>query len=337
MSALVLRRLAVAAALTVAAALPMAACTSTSPTGSAAGAGQPGVGAAEPTAAPEKPVVAKVDDVLGDHPLFGVMLADRSKKAVDAIEKSVDCRPELIKVFASVEDGISAKTLNDVPGTPVLSIEPWSTGGGEEQPDWTLASTIDSKWDDQYAAIARAVIAYRKPILVRFAHEMNGHWYPWGTANGNRKGEYVKAWKHVVGLFRDMGASNALWVWSPNVIRGADSKTIKEFWPGGNYVDVVGLTGYGVRETTPVKTYHDTLKLVYTLTDKPIVLTEVGVQPGPEKRAWLKAFGPWLKDTPRIAGFVWNQVNRDGEWSFDDTDANVAAFRSSLARSGVAC
>jgi hypothetical protein len=44
-----------------------------------------------------------------------------------------------------------------------------------------------------------------------------------------------------------------------------------------------------------------------------------------------------LKDNSRIAGFVWNQVNRDGQWSFDDNAGNLSAFRSGLARSGVAC
>ena len=29
--------------------------------------------------------------------------------------------------------------------------------------------------------------------LIRFAHEMNGRWYPWGTGNGNRPGQFVAA------------------------------------------------------------------------------------------------------------------------------------------------
>ncbi|GAA1895362.1 glycoside hydrolase family 26 protein [Asanoa iriomotensis] len=333
MKATVLRRVGVAVATTVAAGVSLTACGLWGSSGDVAS----GADAPEPTATVEKPVVAKVSDILGDHPLFGVMLKDRTEQAVDDIEQAVDCRPTLLKVFSSVENGISTKTLDEVPGVPLLSIEPWSSGGDENQPDWKLAHTIDGTWDEQYADIAKAVVGYRKPILLRWAHEMNGHWYPWGTENGNKKGEYVKAYQHVVKLFRDMGATNALWVWSPNIIRGASSKTIKEFWPGEDYVDVVGLTGYGVKESSPTKTYRDTLKLVYDLTDDPILLTEVGVQPGPDKRGWLKAFGPWLKDNSRIAGFIWNQVNRDGQWSFDDTKTNLAAFRSGLAQSGVTC
>jgi hypothetical protein len=287
--------------------------------------------------APAGPVVAKVGDLLGGGPLFGVTMADRSEAAVARVGAKISCRPALLQLFASVEDGISAETLREVPGLPMLSLEPWRTGAGPAQPEWSLAATIAGRWDGRYAALAAAIVAYRDPVLIRFAHEMNGHWYPWGTANGNKPGQFIAAWRHVVELFRDAGATNALWVWSPNILRGADSRTIKEFWPGAAYVDVVGLTGYGVRETSPTKTYRATLKQVYALSDKPILLTEVGVQPGPEKRPWLRAFGPWLRDNPRIAGFLWNQITRDGDWRYDDTPQNLAAFKAGLSVAGLRC
>jgi hypothetical protein len=284
------------------------------------------------------PVVADVDEVLGSGgPLFGVTMPDRSAAAVAKVATEVGCRPALQQIFASVEDGISVKTLRASAGLLVLSLEPWTTGRGEDQPDWSLAETISGHWDRQYQAIARSLVEYRNPILVRFAHEMNGHWYPWGTANGNKSGQYVAAWKHVVDLFREAGVTNALWVWSPNILRGADSRTVKQFWPGSSYVDVIGLTGYGVRENSPSTTYRATLKLIYALTDKPIVLTEVGVQPGSEKRSWLKAFGGWLRDNPRIVGFVWNMMARDGNWQYDDNERNLAAFQASLKTAKARC
>ncbi|MDG4829539.1 glycosyl hydrolase [Solwaraspora sp. WMMD1047] len=282
--------------------------------------------------------MATVDDVLGGGGrVFGVTLHDRSEAAVTAVAEQISCRPSVMQVFASVERGISVETLSTVPATPMLSIEPWRSGGGSAQPDWSLSATIDGRWDREYDALARTVVGYRQPILIRFGHEMNGHWYPWGTRNGNSKGEYVRAWRHVVDRFRQAGATNALWVWSPNIIRGADSRTIKEFWPGEQYVDIVGVTGYGVREKSPEVTYRPTLRLVYALTDKPILLTEVGVQPGADKKSWLKGFGPWLEDNPRVAGFVWYQVIRQGDWRYDDTPANLAAFKSGLSSVELKC
>jgi hypothetical protein len=141
----------------------------------------------------------------------------------------------------------------------------------------------------------------------------------------------------VVRLFRANGARNALWVWSPNVIRGAESRTIGQYWPGERYVDLVGLTGYGIDERSPDQTYRATLRQLYALTAKPVLLTEVGVRPGRDKRSWLTAFGPWLRRNPRVVGFVWNEVLRDGVWRYDDTPAHLAAFKSSLARGRVRC
>jgi hypothetical protein len=310
----------------------VAACDTARPTGSTPPDVPPAV-----ASAPAAPVTARVDDLLAGGRLFGVTARDATAPAMEEIAADVGCRPTLLQLFASVERGISARTLRNVSGVPVLSIEPWKTGEGPDQPDWSLTATIDGRWDEKYTAIARAVVEYRELILIRFGHEMNGHWYPWGTANGNGRGEFVKAWRHLVSLFRDAGATNALWVWSPNILRGTSNRQLKDFWPGPKYVDIVGLTGYGVRETSPNITYRPTLKQVYALTDKPILLTEVGVQPGPEKRPWLAAFGPWLRNTPRVAGFIWNQITRDGDWRYDDTPGNLSAFKSGLADVDLQC
>jgi hypothetical protein len=324
------------ALLAATAALALAACGTADPTASGL-AGDPGGGSQPgPTTATSRPVTATTAEVFADRPLFGVHL-DESTASLADVTKAARCQPTMSEVFASVADGISTKTLQSMPGLPVLSVEPWHPNGQEEQADFTLRATIDGRWDGQYRKIADAVVRYQQPILIRFAHEMNGHWYPWGVTNGNQPGEYIKAFQHVVDIFRAKGATNALWVWSPNIIRGASSSTLAEFWPGEKYVDIVGLTGYGVRESSPDITYQKTLALVTALTDKPIVLTEVGVQPDPTKEAWITAFGPWLKAHPQVAGFVWNEAQRQGDWRFDDDSQDAAAFTRTLAAAGVSC
>jgi hypothetical protein len=289
------------------------------------------------------PVKASVATVLANRPLFGVTTEDRTAAGLAKIASTAGCRPTLSQTFVSVEQGMSVKTLQGLGGLPLLTLEPWSPDAGPgganqaDQPDWTLSRTIDGSWDKQYESIAQTIIAYHDVVLIRFAHEMNGHWYPWGVANGNRSGQYVQAWKHVVNLFRKAGATNALWVWSPNIIRGASSQTISQFWPGSNYVDIVGLTGYGVSEQTPDRTYDKTLHLVSALTKDPILLTEMGAQRDSDKLDWITNFGPWLKDHPQIAGFVWTEDLRQGDWRFDDTPADLAAFKKDLTTAGVPC
>ena len=49
-------------------------------------------------------------------------------------------------------------------------------------------------------------------VYLRFAHEMNGYWYPW--SHGPRG--YVFAWRRIVRIFDVAGARNVRFVWSVN-------------------------------------------------------------------------------------------------------------------------
>jgi hypothetical protein len=92
-----------------------------------------------------------------------------------------------------------------------------------------------------------------------------------------------------------------------------------------------------VSELSPDRTYDKTLRLVTALTKDPILLTEMGAQRDSDKHSWITNFGPWLRDHPQIAGFVWTQDLRQGDWRFDDTPADLAAFKKDLVTAGVAC
>ena len=59
-------------------------------------------------------------------------------------------------------------------------------------------------------------------VAIRFAHEMNGGWYPYGVAfkspgqrhNGNTPADYVAMLRHVVQRLRGDGVSHAVMVWN---------------------------------------------------------------------------------------------------------------------------
>ena len=90
---------------------------------------------------------------------------------------------------------------------------------------------------------ARAAAKFRRPILLRFGHEMNDPYrYPWGPQN-NTKEEYIAAWRHVVERFRKNNANAVVWVWSPHVAY----QYWETYYPGSDYVDWVatGALNYG--------------------------------------------------------------------------------------------
>ena len=75
------------------------------------------------------------------------------------------------------------------------------------------------------------------PVLFRPFHEMNGNWFWWGRDNCS-PGEYQELFRITVDYLRKQGVDNVLYVWSP------DTKAAFEYYPGHNYVDVVGMDIY---------------------------------------------------------------------------------------------
>ena len=68
-----------------------------------------------------------------------------------------------------------------------------------------MAAIAAGKYDGYLSSYAEAVKAYRHPVILSFGHEMNGSWYPWGY-QGTSPPTFVAAWRHIVKLFRALGA-----------------------------------------------------------------------------------------------------------------------------------
>src|SRR5215212_2589748 len=105
----------------------------------------------------------------------------------------------------------------------------------------TLQEISNGAHDAYIDEVARRIKAAGKRVLIRFAHEMNGHWsWPWLNQS---PADYIAAWKHVVSRFRDLGATNAEWVWSPHILLDS-ADDFSPWYPGDAYVDWAGLDGY---------------------------------------------------------------------------------------------
>ena len=103
--------------------------------------------------------------------------------------------------------------------TPVVTWEPWNWNGSGSDPAYKLANIQAGNFDTYINSWVTGARAYGKPIYLRFAHEMNGNWYPWGVGvNGNTPAQFVSVWRKVVTMFRTRGATNVKFVWSPNVV-----------------------------------------------------------------------------------------------------------------------
>jgi hypothetical protein len=124
------------------------------------------------------------------------------------------------------------------------------------EPEYTLKNINSGKYDDDFRAWGRAAKTYGAPLIVEWGTEMNGHWFAWNAKwNGEEKGakRFRDAFQRIVRLIRDdENADNVTWVFHAN--DGDDPverwNKIESYYPGGDYVDWLGMSVYGAQVPT---------------------------------------------------------------------------------------
>ncbi len=88
--------------------------------------------------------------------------------------------------------------------------------------------------------------------------------------------------RHVHDLFDQEGATQVIWVWSPNVINPVPTVRLKPYWPGEEYVDWVGVIGYYARTgpSTFSTLYGPTTTQIRAFTKKPAIIAETAAEAG---------------------------------------------------------
>jgi beta-mannanase len=224
---------------------------------------------------------------------------------------------------------------------PVITWEPWMPEAGTEQPRYRLERIIDGDFDEYVRRWAGAVREWGGPLVLRFAHEMNGAWYPWSeSTNGNRPGEYVAAWRHVHDIFAEAHADNVIWVWSPNVAVPG-SRPVADLYPGDAYVDWVGVDGYnwGISQRSGrwqsfEELASETIGDVRAVScGKPLIISEVASgEDGGDKAEWISGFFDYIAAQPDLIGFVWFDYDKEADWRISSSERSRDAFVAGLAR-----
>jgi hypothetical protein len=229
---------------------------------------------------PALPVVDLSDPQTFLYGVFEPTAPYRTFKEIELLEEQTGPF-DTVMYYADFSTPISLEGIEKIAATgrfPLVTWEPWAFGGGKTQPEFSLASILAGDHDELIDRSANNVASFAGPVMLRFAHEQNGDWYPWSeSANGNREGEFIATWRYVHDRFQARGATNAVWVWSPNVTTYLPTP-LERFWPGDDYVDVVGLSGYLRAGQSFEERFRPTLTELRTLTDAPVIIAETSVQ-----------------------------------------------------------
>jgi hypothetical protein len=260
-----------------------------------------------------------------------------------ALSDALGRRPDRVMWYVAWSTGTGfptqdATTVSGLGATPVITWEPWDPSQGTGQPAYALSRIAAGAFDPYITAWAQGARSFDRPVVIRFAHEMNGSWYPWAPGvDGGTAADYVAAWRHVVGIFRAQGATKVSWQWSPNVPYPG-STDLAAVYPGDDYVDSVALDGYnwagvtvGATWTSFADVFGAGAEAVRAVTQKPLYVAETATAAlGGAKAAWISDMFATLEGSSTFAGFTWFDYAKEGDWRIDSDPDALAAFRAGL-------
>jgi len=259
----------------------------------------------------------------------GAFLADRPSAAdIDRFQASYGKKPGLILTFLDWGKYPDEGMVRAVSGRGVSLMVTWEPWVASTQAGIDYDAFLAGKDDAYIRAFALKMKALGQPVFLRFAHEMNGDWYPWSCVRISPE-KYQKLWFHARRIFDQVEAGNVRWVFSlnsENVPLGNDAAFC---YPGDRYVDYIGLDGYNwgtTRTGSRWQSFNDIFFRSYKNVlhyKKPVILSEFSsTSSGGDKALWIEKALCDIRRMSAVKGFILFNVDKETDWRFSsDTES----------------
>jgi hypothetical protein len=232
---------------------------------------------------------------------------------------------------------------------------PYKEGRGPDK--YSLTSIVAGAHDAYIDRWADGAREFGRTMIVSFANEMNGSWFPWsGVLYGGDKPApgggfqgpetFKAAWRHVVDRVRARGAMNVKWALHLMDFSMPNDKwnLAAQYYPGAEYVDWLGFSLYGAQFPSDgdYPTFVSCFDWPYTeLTrldpTKPIMLCEWGVGEFPakgDKGEWIRGAFRTMADTAKYphlkAAVYWHERWQNSAGEADESSRENAGKYSDL-------
>ncbi len=240
---------------------------------------------------------------------------------------------------------IQATNVSAQGAVPMITLEPTLAARPNDN---LLIEIIDGHWDAYLELWATDFVDWAETrddddpkVMLRFAHEFNGIWYPWGNAPD----DYVDAWRHAHGIFEASGANAYLeWVWNVNNVDVDDYNDVTLYYPGDDVVDWTSIDGFNWGSNfsfSQWRSFRELFAQQYNVLmsnypDKPILIAEVAcAEPLDVPNQWMDQNGDdsdrheskddWIEDMfatlssefKGVKAIVWFNVDKEFTWSIN--------------------
>ncbi len=240
---------------------------------------------------------------------------------VDRFAAATGQTPLLVVGYASLTGPVPVDGVRralDRGALPVITLEPWFG-------DDPIAAINRGELDDDLRRWGAELARIDDPVPVRFGHEMNGFWYPWGSSTTD-PASFSDAFRRVRTLLTRSGAEIEM-MWSPNVVIPGQGR-LADWYPGDDVVDQIGLSGYaelsGLTDATAV--FGPSLdELAGLAPGTPVFLAETASATPDRRGEWIDSLLR-VADRPGVAGVAWFDVDKDRTWSLSGDAAAATRF-----------
>lgn len=270
---------------------------------------------------------------------IGAFLKDNpTEDDIRSFRQEFGKKPYLVMIFIDWPRFVSEQTITSVyRKNSVLFItwEPWDASSKKGVP---FEKIIAGEYDNYIKFFSSRIKDIKKPIFIRFAHEVNGDWYPWSGLN-IESDKYVSAYRHIVDIFKKVKARNVFWVFSINWENVPRGNSFVNYYPGGKYVDYIGIDGYNWGNTQPWSRwmsfrdiFEPAIHESWRLFRKPIIISEFSTcSSGGDKGEWIREALGYIRKERRIKGFVLFNMDKEADWGFSGRSRYSQELKRQLA------
>jgi cellulose synthase/poly-beta-1,6-N-acetylglucosamine synthase-like glycosyltransferase len=215
---------------------------------------------------------------------------------------------------------------------------PWITlefgvfqADGKPPLDANLTAITNGVHDTQLQRWAQSIRDYGKPVYLTVLLHVDRNWsLSSAVANGGIPQDAPRAWEHIQSVFKQAGATNVVWVWSP-----ADPAHDQPYAPPASTIDVVLLSLISYPHTIWADPQKSLNAVVARYPGKPILLEVSADGPAQQKAAWLAKVGAAVNATPAVYALIYHEgapgnnptPAQNEQWSMVSDQSSFHAMR----------